>query len=113
MKLGDGRCVSAIAEGEIKMRLFFANGRKTLITFTHVLNVPDLSSNLMSFRQITEKKFTMAFDDEKCNILTPKVRIIGEGKRHGNLYVLVGKVIVPQVDPPVEQQAASVAIESD
>ena len=55
----------------------------------------------------------MAFDDEECNILTPKGRIIDEGKRHGNLYVLVGKVIVPQVDPPVEQKAASVAIESD
>ena len=65
-----------------------------------MLHVPDLSSNLMSVRQITEKKFTMAFDDEKCNILTPKGRIIGEGKRHGHLYVLVGEVIVPQVDRP-------------
>ena len=27
-------------------------------------------------------------------------------KRHGNLYILVGKVIVPQVDSPVDQQAA-------
>ena len=65
VKLGDGRCVSAIAECE------------------------------------------------KCNILTLKGINVGEGKRHGNLYVLVGEVIVPQVDPPVEHQAASVAIGSD
>ena len=113
VKLGDGRCVSAIAEGEIKMRLFLADGRKTLITFTHVLHVPNLSSNLLSVCQITKKKFTMAFNDEECSILTPKGRTIGKGKRHGNLYILVGKVIVPQVDYLVDHQAASVAIESE
>ena len=69
-----------------------------------MLHVPDLSSTLMSVRQISEKKFTMAFDDEKCIILTPKGRIIGEGKRHGNLYVLVGEVIVPQVDPQLNSK---------
>ena len=35
VKLGDGTCVSAIAKGEIQMRLFLASGKKTLITFTH------------------------------------------------------------------------------
>ena len=55
----------------------------------------------------------MAFNDEECSILTPKGRTIGEGKRHGNLYILAGKVIIPQVDSPVDQQAASVAIESE
>ena len=113
MKLGDGRCVSAIAAGEIQMKLFLAKSNKALIAFKRTLHVPDLSCNLMLVRQITEKKFTMAFNDEKSHILTPKGRTIGEGIGHGNLYALVGEVIVPHIDPPVEQQAASVAIGSD
>ena len=31
VKLGDGRCVSAIAKGEIEMRLFLASGQKTCV----------------------------------------------------------------------------------
>ena len=55
-----------------------------------VLYVPDLSCNLFSVRDITDKGNRMMFDDITCSVITKGDIVIASGHKRGNLYVLDG-----------------------
>ena len=58
------------------------------ISLSSVLFVPDLSCNLFSVRDITDKGNRMMFDDITCNVITRGHVVIASGYKRGNLYVL-------------------------
>ena len=61
-----------------------------VINLSSVLFVPDLSCNLFSVWDITDKGNRMMFDDITCSVITRGDVVIASGHKLGNLYVLDG-----------------------
>ena len=90
VSLGDGRTVKAEGKGSVRLRVSNNNDAECVIRLSSVLLVPDLSCNLFSVRDITDKGNKMLFDDVTCGIITKDNSVIASGHKRGNLYVLVG-----------------------
>ena len=66
------------------------NDAECVIRLSSVLLVPDLSCNLFSVRDITDKGNKMLFDEVTCSIISKDNSVIASGHKRGNLYVLDG-----------------------
>ena len=90
VRLGDGRTVKAEGKGSVCLRIRDNKQIEKKISLSSVLFVPDLSCNLFSVRDITDKGNRMMFDDITCNVITRGDVVIASGYKRGNLYVLDG-----------------------
>ena len=90
VRLGDGRTVKAEGKGSVRLRVRDNNNAESVIQLSSVLLVPDLSCNLFSVRDITDKGNKMLFDDVTCSIISKDNSVIAKGHKRGNLYVLDG-----------------------
>ena len=90
MRLGDRRTVKAEGKGSARLRVSNNNDAECVIRLSSVLLVPDLSCNLFSVRDITDKGNKMLFDDVTCSIISKGNLVIASGHKRGNLYVLDG-----------------------
>ena len=90
VRLGDGRTVKAEGKGSVCLRIRDNKQTERKISLSSVLFVPDLSCNLFSVRDITDKGNRMMFDDITCNVITRGDVVIASGYKRGNLYVLDG-----------------------
>ena len=90
VRLGDGRYVKAEGHDNVCLRVKDDNDAERTIRLSSVLYVPDLSCNLFSVRDITDKGNRMVFDDITCNVITKDDFVIASGHKRGNLYVLDG-----------------------
>ena len=88
VRLGDGRHVNAEGRGSVCLRVKDDRDAERVIRLSSVLYVPDLSCNLFSVRDITDKGNRMLFDDITCSVITKDTRT--SGHKRGNLYVLDG-----------------------
>ena len=61
VKLGDGRTVEAMGEGTVRISVYHGDGKLHTLSMINVLHVPELSCNLMSVRQITDRGFLIQF----------------------------------------------------
>ena len=90
VRLGDGRHVKAESRGSVQLRVRDDKDAGSIIPLSSVLFVPDLSCNLFSVRDITDKGNRMLFDDITCSVITKDDVVIASGHKRGNLYVLDG-----------------------
>ena len=88
--LGDGRHVKAEGRGSVCLRVKDDRDAERAIRLSSVLYVPDLSCNLFSVRDITDKGNGVMFEDITCNVITKDDVVIASGHKRGNLYVLDG-----------------------
>ena len=95
VKLGDGRTVEAMGEGTVKVSVY--RGKLHTLSMKNVLHVPELSCNLMSVRQITDRRFHITFKNDRCQIKSVGGVIVGSGIKRGNLYVMEGRSERPEV----------------
>ena len=87
--LGDGRTVSAIGVGEVKVITQLHNGRSVVCWMTDVLYyVPKLTNNLFSVHAATTKGNTVSFTFKSCCIQSKYRKVIGTGSSLGKLYRL-------------------------
>ena len=61
VKVGDGRTVEAMGEGTVRLSVYRDDGKLHTLSMVNVLHVPELSCNLMSVRQITDRGFLIQF----------------------------------------------------
>ena len=66
VRLGDGRTVKAEGKGSVCLRIKDDKEAERVICLSSVLFVPDLSCNLFSVWDITDKGNRMMFDDITC-----------------------------------------------
>ena len=90
VRLGDGRHVKAEGRGSVQLRVKDDKDAEHVIRLFSVLFMPDLSCNLFSVRDITDKGNRMLFDDITCSIITKDDVVFASGHKRGNLYVLDG-----------------------
>ena len=90
VRLGDGRHVKAEGRGSVCLRIKDDKEAERVISLSSVLYVPDLSCNLFSVQDITDKGNRMMFDDITCSVITRGDVVIASGHKRGNLYVLDG-----------------------
>ena len=88
--LGDGRHVKAEGCGSVCLQVKDNKDAERVIHLSSVLYVPDLSCNLFSVRDITDKGNRMLFDDITCSVITKDDVVIASEHKRGNLYVLDG-----------------------
>ena len=91
VKLGDGRTVKAAGEGLIKLKVCRADGKEVTLKLHRALHVPELSVNLLSVKDVTDRGFRSIFNDNSCQIQTDQGKTIAVGVKKGNLYLLDGK----------------------
>ena len=70
VRLGHGRTVKAEGKGSVCLRIRDNKQTERKISLSSVLFVPDLSCNLFSVWDITDKGNRMMFDDITCNVIT-------------------------------------------
>ena len=70
VRLGDGRHVKAEGRGNVCLRVKDDKDAERTIRLSSVLYVPDLSCNLFSVRDFTDKGNRMLFDDITCAVIT-------------------------------------------
>ena len=90
VRMGDGRHVKAEGRGSVCLRVKDDRDAERVIRLSSVLYVPDLSCNLFSVRNITDKGNRMLFEDITCSVITKDDIVIASGHKRGNLYVLHG-----------------------
>ena len=90
VRLGDGRHVKTEGGGSVCLRIKDDKKAERVISLSSVLYVPDLSCNLFSVRDITDKGNRMMFDDITCSVITRGDVVIASGHKPGNLNVLDG-----------------------
>ena len=90
VRLGDGRTVKAEGKGSVRLCVSNNNDAECVIRLSSVLLVSDLSCNLFSVRDITDKGNKMLFDDVTCSIISKDNLVIASGHKRGNLYLLDG-----------------------
>ena len=56
-----------------------------------VLHVPEMSVNLLSVKDVTDRGFRLMFTENSCQIQTESGKIVAEGVKRGSLYLLDGK----------------------
>ena len=69
VRLGDGRHVKVEGRGSVCLRIKDDKEAERVISLSSVLYVPDLSCNLFSVRDITDKGNRMMFDDITCSVI--------------------------------------------
>ena len=69
VRLSDARTVKAVGKGSVRLCVSNNNNAKCVIRLSSVLLVPDLSCNVFSVRDITDKGNKMLFDDVTCSII--------------------------------------------
>ena len=97
VKLGDGRTVEAMGEGTVKVSVYCDDGNLHTLSMKNVFHVPELSCNLMSVRQITDRGFLITFKNDRCQIKSVGGVIVGGGIKRGNLYIMEGRSETPEV----------------
>ena len=98
VQLGDGRTVSALGAGKIKIVSQLVLGRKTTGWMTDVLYVPKLTSNLFSVHAAALKGNVTSFGHKYCWIQNQKRKLIGSGSPLGKLYKLNCEVQMPSAE---------------
>ena len=86
--LGDGRTVSAVGIGKVKVITQLHNGERVVCWMTDVLYVPKLTNNLFSVNAATAKGNTVSFRHKDCCIRNKNRKVIGTGSSLGKLYKL-------------------------
>ena len=86
--LGDGRTVSAIGVGKVKVITQLHNGKRVVCWMTNVLYVPKLTNNLFSVNAATSTGNTVSFRHKDCCIQNKNKKVIGTGSSLGKLYKL-------------------------
>ena len=84
VRLGDGRTVKAEGKGSVCLRIKDDKQAERIISLSSVLFVPDLSCNLFSVRDITDKGNRgnrMMFDDITCSVITRGDVVIASGHK--------------------------------
>ena len=85
--LGDGRTVSAIGVGKVKVITQPHNGESVVCWMTDVLYVPKLTNNF-SVHAATSKGNTVSFKHKDCCIRNKNRKVIGTGSSLDKLYKL-------------------------
>lgn len=89
VKLGDGRVVNALGQGNIKLRMTFKVSDVKHVTMYDVLYVPQLTGNLFSVGAATTKGNTVQFKKSLCYIRGKDGALQGMGtQRSDGLYHL-------------------------
>ena len=78
------RTVKAEGKGSVCLRIKDDKEAERVIRVSSVLFVPDLSCNLFSVRDITDKGNRMMFDDITCSVITRGDVVIASG--HCKIY---------------------------
>ena len=86
--LGDGRMVSTIGIGKVKVTTQLHNGERVVCWMTDVLYVPKLTNNLFSVHVATSKGNTVSFKHKDCCIWNKNRKVIGTGSSLGKPYKL-------------------------
>ena len=86
--VGDGRTVSVIGIGKVKVFTQLHNGERVVCWMTDVLYVPKLINNLFSVHAATSKGNTVSFKHKDCCIRNKNRKVIGAGSSLGKLYKL-------------------------
>ena len=81
VRLGDGRHVKAEGRGSVCLRIKDDKEAERVISLSSVLYVPDLSCNMFTVRDITDKGNRMMFDDITCNVITRGDVVIASGHK--------------------------------
>ena len=81
VRLGDGRHMKAEGRGSVRLRVRDNKDAERVIRLSSVLFVPDLSCNLFSVRDITDKGNRMLFDDVTCSIISKDNSVIASGHK--------------------------------
>lgn len=90
VRLGDGRRVSLMGAGSLKVSVPISNTRSVGGMFINVQYVPDLTANLLSVAAMTECGLIVTFEKEKCTIRNRQQQIVGIATRVSNkLYELI------------------------
>ena len=97
VKVGDGRTVEAMGEGTVRLSVYRDDGKLHTLSMVNVLHVPELSCNLMSVRQITDRGFLIQFKNDRCRIKSVGGVTVAGGIKRGNLYVMEGRSERPEV----------------
>ena len=88
VKLGNGRTVKAAGEGLIKLKVCRTDGKEVTLKLHRTLHVPEMSVNLLSVKDVTDRGFRLMFNDNSCQIQTDQRKTIAVGVKKGNLYLL-------------------------
>ena len=96
--LGDGRTVSAIGVGKVKVITQLHNGRTVVCWMTDVLYVPKFTNNLFSVHAATTKGNAVSFTYKSCCIQSKYRKVIGTGSSLGKLYRLDCEVQQPSTE---------------
>ena len=83
VKLGDGRTVNAAGEGIVKLKVHHADGKEVTLKLHRVLHVPEMSVNLLSVKDVTDRGFRLMFTENSCQIQTESGKIVAEGVKRG------------------------------
>ena len=86
--LGDGRVLEATGEGIVQVKVKLPRDTMRRCNLCNVLLVPNLAFNILSVSKAAEAGRTTKFDKCRCQILSSDMRVVGVGKRVGNLYYL-------------------------
>ena len=86
--LGNGRMVSAIGVGKVKVTKQPHNGESVVCWMTNVLYVSKLTNNLFSIHAATCKGNTVSFQHKDCCIRNKNRKFIGTGSSLDKLYKL-------------------------
>ena len=70
VRLGDGRTVKAEGKGSVCLCIQNDKQAERVISSSSVLYLPDLSCNLFSVRDITDKGNRLMFDDITCSVIS-------------------------------------------
>ena len=97
VKVGDGRTVEAMGEGTVRLSVYREDGKLHTLSMVNVLHVPELSCNLMSVRQITDRGFLIQFKNDRCRIKSVCGVTVAGGIKRGNRYVMEGRSERPEV----------------
>ena len=83
--LDDGRTVSAVGIGKVKVITQLHNGERVVCWMTDVLYVPKLTNNLFSVNAAAAKGNTVSFRHKVCCIRNKNRKVIGTGSFLGKL----------------------------
>ena len=88
VELDDGRTISALDSGKVKVVSQLYHNKKVAGWMTYVLYVPKLTSNLFSGNAATLKGNVISFGHKYCWIRNKKKKLICTGSPMGKLYML-------------------------
>ena len=102
--LGDGRALTAVGRGEVKLDMVLPSGQVRSCILCDVLYVPELSYNLISVAKASLKGKIIKFTKSVCYMLDKGHKMVAKATRVGGLYLL---------DYKPSQERASFAEQAD